>query len=113
VGLEGEIIVTSDAQFLTLVSQSANRRPELAANIAEAANFATYFTANPPALSTPHLYISALATWSTGSTLSQHWREQFPHIPSFSGRKAGDVSLMDIQTDGFNHSAAFSAEGAP
>ena len=40
---------------------------ELAANIAEASHFARYFAANPPASSTPHLYISALASWSTGS----------------------------------------------
>jgi WD40 repeat protein len=83
----------------------------LAANIAEAANFATYFTANPPASSTPHLYISALPTWSTGSTISQQWREKFPHIPSFIHRKTSDVPLMAIQTDGIIRSVAFSNDG--
>ena len=110
-GLGGENIITSDALFLTLVSQNVNSQPELAANIAEAANFATYFTANPPALSTLHLYISALATWSTGSTLSQHWKKQFPHIPSFTHTKATDVPLMAMQTGSSNHSVALSADG--
>src|SRR6266550_1067004 len=111
VGIKGGEVVASDIQFLTLVSQNANRQSELAANIAEAANFATYFTANPPASSTPHLYISALATWSTGSTLSQQWREQFPHIPSFTHRKATDVPLMVIQNKSRNLSVAFSPDG--
>ena len=88
-----------------------NKELELAANIAEAANFATYFTANPPASSTPHLYISALATWSTGSTMSQKWREKFPHIPSFTHRKASDVPLMTIPTDASISSVTFSSDG--
>ena len=52
-----------------------NGDTELAADIAEAANFATYFTAHPPASSTPHLYISALVSWSTGSAMSQRWKK--------------------------------------
>ena len=88
-----------------------NKELGLAANIAEAANFATYFTANPPASSTPHLYISALATWSTGSTISQKWREKFPHIPSFTHKKASDIPLMVIQTDAAFTSVAFSTDG--
>jgi len=111
VGIEGGDVVASDPQFLKLISQNANGQSELAANIGEAANFATYFSANPPALSTPHLYISALATWSTGSTLSQRWREQFPHIPSFVHRKATDVPLMAMQTGTGNSSVAFSPDG--
>ena len=111
VDLEGENIMSSDVQFVTLVSQNANGQYELAANIAEAANFSTYFTAYPPASSTPHLYVSALATWSTGTTLSQRWREQFPHIPSFTHRKVSDVPLIVIQTGSGNMSVASSADG--
>ena len=62
-------------------------------------------------MSTPHLYISALATWSTGSSLSQQWKEQFPHIPSLTHRKATDVPLMTIQTGSANESVAFSPDG--
>ena len=110
-GLEGENVVTFHAEFLTVVDQNANRQSLLAVDIAEAANFATYFTGNPPALSTPHLYISALATWSTGSILSQQWREQFHDIPSFTHKKASDVPLMVIQTGSWNSSVAFSPDG--
>ena len=88
-----------------------NGEAGLAANIAEAANFATYFTANPPASSTPHLYISALASWSTGSTISQRWREKFRGIPSFTHRKASDVPLIVIKTDADIFSVAFSPDG--
>ena len=103
--------MSSGVQFVTFVSQNANGQSEFADNADEAANFSTYFTANPPASSTPHLYVSALATWSTGTTLSQRWREQFPHIPSFTHRKVSDVPLMSIQTGSDNMSVAFSADG--
>ena len=111
VGLEGENVMSSGVQFVTFVSQNANGQSEFADNADEAANFSTYFTANPPASSTPHLYVSALATWSTGTTLSQRWREQFPHIPSFIHRKVSDVPLMVIQTGSRNKSVALSADG--
>ena len=103
--------MSSGVQFVTFVSQNANGQSEFADNADEAANFSTYFTANPPASSTPHLYVSALATWSTGTTLSQRWREQFPHITSFTHRKVSDVPLMVIQTGSRNISVALSADG--
>jgi len=43
----------------------------LARDIGEVANFATYFTGSPAAESTPHLYISALATWPQDTALSE------------------------------------------
>ena len=87
------------------------RKAELAINIAEAGNFATYFTANPPASSTPHLYISALASWSTGSTMSQRWREMFRGIPSFTHRRASDLPLTVIQMNASIFYVAFSSDG--
>ena len=50
--------------------QCGDSYSELAHNICEAANFATYFAGSPAAESTPHLYISALATWSQDTSLS-------------------------------------------
>jgi len=47
---------------------------ELARDIQEAANFATYFTGSPAARSTPHLYISSLATWSQHTELCHNWK---------------------------------------
>ncbi|EDR01197.1 uncharacterized protein LACBIDRAFT_395446 [Laccaria bicolor S238N-H82] len=93
------------------VLKNINKEAELAANIAEAANFATYFTANPPALSTPHLYISALASWSTQSTMSEQWKQKFCGIPSFSHRKASDLALIVIQMNESVDSVAFSTDG--
>ncbi|KAF8155552.1 mycorrhiza-induced NACHT/WD-repeat protein [Crassisporium funariophilum] len=89
------------------ILKNTNRESELPNNLAEAANFATYFATNLPALSTPHLYISALATWSTGSAISQQWKETFPDVPTFIHRQA-DVPLMTIPTGTF---AAFSPDG--
>ncbi|KAF5319337.1 hypothetical protein D9619_008898 [Psilocybe cf. subviscida] len=93
------------------VLKNTNGDVGLAANILEAANFATYFRANPPALSTPHLYISALATWSTGSALSQQWKKKFPGIPAFTHRKPSDTPLIKIQTGSSVKSVAFSSDG--
>ncbi|EDR10455.1 uncharacterized protein LACBIDRAFT_385169 [Laccaria bicolor S238N-H82] len=92
------------------VLKNMNKEAELAANIAEARNFATYFAGNPPALSTPHLYISTLASWSTGSIMSQQWREKFRGIPSFTHRKASDVPLIVIEMDASIYSVAFSTD---
>ncbi|KNZ82248.1 hypothetical protein J132_04209, partial [Termitomyces sp. J132] len=56
-------------------------------NINETANFAANFTSSPAALSTPHLYLSALATWSSDSNLTQRWKKQFSFIPSLMGER--------------------------
>ncbi|KAJ2932068.1 hypothetical protein H1R20_g5020, partial [Candolleomyces eurysporus] len=40
-----------------------NYDAEIAEQLAEAASFALYFSGSPASLSTPHLYISSLATW--------------------------------------------------
>ena len=57
---------------------------KLADDLNEAANFATYFAASPAAESTPHLYISALATWPQTSSLAQNWKKTFSRIPLFT-----------------------------
>ncbi|KAF5319683.1 hypothetical protein D9619_008889 [Psilocybe cf. subviscida] len=115
--IEAMNLLGSSSQCSTMLQQThrwvlKNRRgePGLAANIVEAANFATYFRANPPALSTPHLYISALATWSTGSALCQQWKKKFPGIPSFTHRKPSDTPLIKIQTGSSVNSIAFSPD---
>jgi hypothetical protein len=70
---------------------------ELARDIGEAANFATYFTGSPAAESTPHLYISALATWLQDTSLSRNWKNQFTRIPVFTHTKGSiDLPLMTV-----------------
>ena len=110
-GLEGKNFIFLNVLYLMPVGQNANNQLGLTANITEAANFAIYFTRSPAALSTPHLYISSLATWVTDSTLSQLWKNQFPHIPAFSHLKARDVPLMVINTASTVEAVAISSDG--
>ena len=85
---------------------------ELAHDIGEAANFATYFTGSPAAESTPHLYISALATWSQNSSPSRNWKKQFTRIPVFRCTKGSiNLPLMTISAGGYIMAVAFSRDG--
>ncbi|KAG6863370.1 hypothetical protein C0991_006415, partial [Blastosporella zonata] len=72
---------------------------ELAKDIIEAANFATHFTRSQAALSTPHLYLSALATWLQNGTLSQRWKKQFSNIPSIRGKSNHSIQLISGSWD--------------
>jgi WD40 repeat protein len=111
VGLEGKNFISLNVKHLMSVGQNANQKLGLAFKITEAANFAIYFTGSPAALSTPHLYISSLATWFADSTLSQQWKNQFPHIPSFTYLKAWDIPLMVINTGSVLTAVAISSDG--
>ena len=85
---------------------------DLAREIGEAANFATYFTGSPAAESTPHLYISALATWSRDTSLSQSWRNQFSQIPVFTYSQGSiNLPLMTVSTVREIWAVAFSSDG--
>ena len=113
VGVEGmdfqgfNCAATTDA-----VGQCGNSYLELASDIGEAANFATYFTGSPAAESTPHLYISALATWSQNTRVSQNWKTQFTHIPVFTySRGSINLPLMTVSTEGQIFAVAFSSDG--
>ena len=89
------------------ISQCGNNYSKLARDIGEAADFATYFTGSPASESTPHLYISALATWSKDTCLSRNWKNQFTRIPTFMHTKGSiDLPLMTAIT-----SVAFSSDG--
>jgi WD40 repeat protein len=94
-----------------VVGQCGNNYSELAHDIGEAANFATYFTGSPAAESTPHLYISALATWPLDTSLSQKWKRQFTGIPVFTYSLGSiDLPLITISTGQSNTSVAFSSD---
>ncbi|KAF9471319.1 hypothetical protein BDN70DRAFT_977049 [Pholiota conissans] len=77
---------------------------------AEAASFALYFSGSAASLSTPHLYISSLATWRTTSGLSQGWKTRFPGIPRFV-QSAGGAALMTITTASPVYTIALSSDG--
>src|SRR5260221_674843 len=87
------------------------RVSSLAGEVAEASNFATYFGGSPASQSTPHLYISSLATWSRDSHLSRMWKKQFSHLPAFEQIGGeGSLPLLTIQDKQF-YSVAFSSDG--
>ncbi|KAF9479502.1 hypothetical protein BDN70DRAFT_687374, partial [Pholiota conissans] len=77
---------------------------------AEAASFALYFSGSAASLSTPHLYISSLATWRKTSGLSQGWKTRFPGIPKFV-HSAGGAPLMTITTASPVNTIALSSDG--
>ena len=94
------------------IGQCGKSYLELARDIGEAANFATYFTGSPAAESTPHLYISALATWSRDTSLSRNWKKQFSRIPVFTHAKGGiDLPLMTVSTSAPIMAVGFSSDG--
>ena len=86
-----------------------------AQDLADVANFATYFTASTAVLSTPHLYISSLATWPKGSAAVERLQKQFSLIPSFRQTKGKDshtVPLMTIPMSSTVNCVAFSGDGS-
>jgi len=95
-----------------VIFQCKNSYSELARDIGEAANLATYFTGSAAAESTPHLYISSLATWTQDTELCRDWKNQFSRIPIFAHTKGRiDMPLMTIM-DGEGISAvALSRDG--
>ncbi|KAF9472699.1 hypothetical protein BDN70DRAFT_900343 [Pholiota conissans] len=77
---------------------------------AEAASFALYFSGSAASLSTPHLYISSLATWRKTSGLSWGWKTHFPGIPKFV-HSAGGAALMTITTESPASTITLSSDG--
>ncbi|KNZ77573.1 hypothetical protein J132_05107 [Termitomyces sp. J132] len=80
-------------------------------NINEIANFAAYFTSSPAALSTPHLYLSALATWLSDSNMIWGWKKCFPSIPSLIGERKLTMFKVKIVQKGWITCVAFSPDG--
>ncbi|KAG6876095.1 hypothetical protein C0992_000971 [Termitomyces sp. T32_za158] len=78
-------------------------------DLQDAASFAAYFSANKAALSTPHLYISALATWA-GNNLLTEWKSQFRFLPLIEGSKM-ETPLLLLKADSSITSVAFSPNG--
>ncbi|RXW23195.1 hypothetical protein EST38_g2668 [Candolleomyces aberdarensis] len=80
----------------------------LARQLSEAASFALYFSGSPASSSTPHLYISSLATWPQSVEPFRAWRAHFPRIPAVftngdgrwiaSGSGDGMVRVWDATT---------------
>ncbi|KAG6885358.1 hypothetical protein C0992_005190 [Termitomyces sp. T32_za158] len=99
-------------------------------DLQDAASFTAYFSANKAALSTPHLYISALATWAGNGLLTEWKSNNVVRSVAFSpdgtqivsGSDDSSVQVWDTMTgkqvqelQGHTHpvtSVAFSPDGA-
>ncbi|KAJ3514875.1 hypothetical protein NMY22_g14600 [Coprinellus aureogranulatus] len=81
-------------------------------HLAEVASFALYFSGSVAASSTPHLYLSALATWRRHSGPFQNWRAHFSGIPQFA-TNGGDVfPLLQLPVESEVYGVAVSPDGA-
>ncbi|KIK49683.1 hypothetical protein GYMLUDRAFT_1006051, partial [Collybiopsis luxurians FD-317 M1] len=71
------------------------------------------FTGSPARLSTPHLYMSSLATELATSKVPNTWRDYFPHLPQVvcEGVSNQSGAKMRINTGSFVNSVAFSNDG--
>ncbi|PPQ95166.1 hypothetical protein CVT25_013300, partial [Psilocybe cyanescens] len=83
----------------------------LAENLSEARSFALYFSGSGASSSTPHLYISALATWPRNLEPCRGWKAHFPRIPGFTGASLGGTLLMTLNVNSLVNAVAVSPNG--
>ena len=83
----------------------------MAENLAEAESFALYFSGSRASSSTPHLYISALATWPRKSSPCWEWKSRFPRIPGFTNALLGGTLLMTLNMNSAVYTVAVSPDG--
>ena len=71
------------------------------------------FTGTPARLSTPHLYMSSLATELATGKVPNKWRDYFPHLPQVvcEGVSNQGGARMKINTGSVVNSVAFSFDG--
>ena len=80
-------------------------------NLAEAESFALYFSGSGASSSTPHLYISALATWPRKLGPCWGWKSRFPGIPGFTNASLGGTLLMTLNMNSIVLGVAVSPDG--
>ncbi|KAG6834137.1 hypothetical protein H0H93_011607, partial [Arthromyces matolae] len=99
-----------DGMLRRASTRGTQKKSALANHFAEAARFALYFSGSGASLSTPHLYISALATWPSNQEPCRTWKTHFPGIPAFADAIGNEMSLMSIHTESVVTSVAFSSD---
>ena len=68
--------------------------------VADVSRFVAHFAASPASFSTPHLYISSLATWPPSSSITDTWHSRFSNIPLFLHPEGvGALPLVSILAD--------------
>ncbi|KAF8157273.1 WD40-repeat-containing domain protein [Crassisporium funariophilum] len=93
------------------VIESKGKSP-LPENLFEAGSFALYVSGGGTWSSTPHLYLSALATWPRKADPIQSWKSHFCGIPKFTNAFMGGTLLMTLNTNTSISSVAFSSDGS-
>ncbi|TEB33393.1 WD40 repeat-like protein [Coprinellus micaceus] len=84
----------------------------LTEQLMETGSFAVYFSTSPSSRSTPHLYLSSLATWPQDIGLALRWREHFPAIPDCRMLSLQDSTpLMTIDVGSKVWTVAMSPDG--
>jgi WD40 repeat protein len=83
----------------TLMS-SLQSLKELVGQLSDAASLSAYHGTSKAVLSTPHLYLSSLATFPRHSAMVENWRKQLESIPGFIAAhgEGGGVEVTCITT---------------
>ncbi|KAF6742254.1 hypothetical protein DFP72DRAFT_1179432 [Ephemerocybe angulata] len=103
---------TCDPTLRATGSWVARKDTALARLCGQGASFALYFSGSPASSSTPHLYVSALATWRLKGDICERWRSYFPKIPTLTTRGArGSSMLMEIDVGSPVQAVAVSGDG--
>ncbi|KAF5320359.1 hypothetical protein D9611_011274 [Ephemerocybe angulata] len=112
---ESLVLMLSDflqLQACRLTTVYEQKDTALALLCGQAASFALVFSASPASASTPHLYISALATWHGREDICEMWRSYFPKVPTLTTRGARATSmLMEINVGSEVNAVAVSGDG--
>ncbi|KDR79298.1 hypothetical protein GALMADRAFT_1363458 [Galerina marginata CBS 339.88] len=95
-----------------VIKSEASSNLPLVKNLAEAGSFALYFSGSSVCLSTPHLYISTLATWPRKLNPSLGWKSHFPRIPKFVNALIGGTLLSTFNAGSEVNAVAFSGDGS-
>ncbi|CAE7123852.1 unnamed protein product [Rhizoctonia solani] len=98
-------------QAQTWLQQTGKKRDETQKQASDARNFITWFAANPCSQSTPHIYISALASCAKSSWVYQHYSQRTQGLASISVSGHDESVLAVWNVDYEVHSLAISPEG--
>ncbi|TEB33592.1 WD40 repeat-like protein [Coprinellus micaceus] len=83
----------------------------LAHQLKDTGAFVLYFSASPASQSTPHLYISSLATSPSHLGLVPAWKNHFPGIPTLQTHSSWSTPLMRINVGSQVWGVAVSPDG--
>ena len=86
--------------------------PERILYLRDAERFVTTFCGTSTSWSTPHLYISALATWPPKQPLTRLWKPRFMNVPLVQTRGIRNDLIVSKLVGSDIHSVAFSPDGS-